>query len=386
MKVRSVRVYHFQCGNRRPVIAEVITDEEVSGIGEAGIAYGAGGSSVAEMILEIGHRWVVGQDPFNIELIWNSAYDQAFWSKGGGPIFFAAISAIEQALWDIKGKVLDVPVYELIGGAMHDTIPLYANGWWIGCSSGDDFARAGIRAVDQGFNALKLYPLGTPDPETVVRHPTRRRVDREVVSTAVERVRELRRAVGDDVDIMLDFGGGLATNELLRLLRRLEEFDVLFIEEPVDPFLPGALKTVAERTSIAIAAGERAYTRYGFHELLVSGAVQIIQPDVCNTGGIFEAKKIAAMSEIFNVLVAPHNYGSPLATAVSVQLDATIPNLLSQEFFPDFESEPGYVDFLENNVERCVVDGSLPLPDEPGLGVQLKHGAVESFVYGETIA
>jgi galactonate dehydratase len=385
MKISSIRTYTFQCGNRRPVIAEVMTDESLSGIGEAGVAYGVGGSAASAMILEIGQRWAVGQNPFNIEQIWNDAYDHSFWSKAGGPIFFSAISAIEQALWDIKGKVLGVPVYELMGGPLRDSIPLYANGWWADCSTADEFARAGIRAVERGFKALKLYPLGMPDPVTVVRHPVRRHVGREVTNLAVQRVRELRKAVGHDIDIMLDFGGGLATYETISIARQLEEFDILYIEEPVDPFVPGALRQVADNTSIAIAAGERSYSRYGFHQLLSTQAVSIIQPDVCNTGGLFEAKKIAAMSEVYNVLVAPHNYGSPLATAVAIQLDATIPNLLSQEFFPAFNTEPNYLEFLDGNVESLATDGFMPLPTDPGLGVQLRREIVEPHLSGETV-
>lgn len=383
MKVTAVRVYTVVCGNRRPVIAEVITDSGITGIGEAGLAYGVGTSAAGAMVLEIGRRFVVGQDPTAIERIWNDAYDMSFWSKAGGPVFFAALSAIEHALWDIRGKSLGVPVYELLGGKVWDRIPLYANGWWIGCETPEDFAKAGIATVEDGYNALKLYPLGIADEVTVVRHPTRRRIDREHVALATERVRALRQAVGDDVEILLDFGGGLDTAQTISICRRLEEFDIGFVEEPVDPFAVGALEAVAEKTSIPIAVGERVYTRYGFHRVLTSGAVQVIQPDICNTGGIFEAKKIAAMSEIFNVTVAPHNYGSPLATAIAIQVGTTLPNLLIQEFFPYFRDEPGYLEFLDGNIESSAEDGFLPVPTEPGLGVRLRHDVIAPHLSGE---
>jgi galactonate dehydratase len=386
MKVTSIRVYTPPCGNRRPIIAEVSTDSGVAGVGEAGIAYGVGTSAAAAMVLEIGERFVLGQDAEGIERIWNDAYDMAFWSKAGGPVFYAALSAVEHALWDIRGKSLGVPVYELIGGKLWEQIPVYANGWWIGCESSEDFAKAAIATVEDGYPALKLYPFGVADDLTVVRHPQRRRIDRELEAAAVERVRAIREAVGDDVEILLDFGGGLSTAQTISICRRLEEFDIGFVEEPVDPFSEGALEVLAAKTAIPIAVGERIYTRYGFHRVLTSGAVQVLQPDVCNTGGIFEAKKIAAMAEIFNVTVSPHNYGSPLATTISVQLAATLPNFTIQEFFPYFRDEPGYLELFDGNIEATVSGGFLPLPTEPGLGVALRHDVVAPYLSGEVTA
>lgn len=383
MRVKDIRIYIIPCGNRRPVMVEITTDDGTSGIGEAGIGYGVGGEAVAAMIAEMAQRFVLGRDPFRIEEIWNDIYDHSFWTKGGGPIGFAALSAIEQALWDIKGKAFGLAVHDFLGGRMWDRLPVYANGWWMGCSSGSDYARAGEATVARGYKALKLYPLGMPDPLIVVRHPTRRRVDHAVKVIAVERVRELRKAIGPDIAIMLDLGGGLTTDETLWVARRIEEYDVQFIEEPADPFNLEAIAKIAAGTIIPIALGERHYTRYGFQKVFASGAVDIIQPDIGNTGGIFEAKKIAAIAEVHNIRVAPHNYGGPLATVVAAQLDATLPNFMIQEFFPDFAKEKNYTPILLDPLEDHVENGTIPVPEGPGLGVSLNRAAVDPYLWRE---
>ena len=381
MLVTFARIYVVPSGNRRPVLVELGTSDGFTGIGEAGLAYGLGGTAAAAMLREMCERFVLGRDASRIELIWNDIYDHSFWAKGGGPVTFSALSAIEQALWDIKGKAMGVPVYELFGGRMRDSIPVYANGWWSSCWTGDDYAKAGEKTVSQGYKGLKLYPLGMPDAVTVVRHPTRRSIDRDAIGQIVDRVAGLRRGVGPDIDIMLDFGGGLTTDQTLRVCRRLEAFDVLFVEEPVDPFNLGALRKVSEGTTIPIAAGERCYARYGFHKLLETYAVDIVQPDICNTGGLFEARKIAAMAEVYNVRVAPHNYGSTLATAVSVQLAACIPNFMVLELFPYYADEPNFREILDSPLEPTAKDGHLPVPTGPGLGVTLNRQAVEDYLW-----
>lgn len=379
MIVTSANIYVVPSGYRKPVLLELETSDGLTGLGEAGVAYGIGNTAAAEMVKTMCERHVLGRDPAPIEAIWNDIYDGGFWTRGGGAISFAALSAIEHALWDIKGKRLGVPVYDLLGGPLLDTLPVYANGWWLGCDSGADFAAAGVATVARGYRGLKLYPLGMPDPVTVVRHPKRRQLSQDAVSRACERVRCLREAVGPDIAIMLDFGGGLTTDRVVQICRRIEDVDVRFIEEPVDPALPDALAKLASKTAIPLAAGERYYGRYGFHKLLQTGAVDILQPDVCNCGGLLEAKKIAAMGEVHNLLVAPHNYGSTLATALAAQFAAAIPNFMVLEHFPDYDKEPGYLAVLDAPLEATVRDGMMPLPTGPGLGVTLHRDNVEPF-------
>ncbi|MCC7281362.1 MAG: mandelate racemase/muconate lactonizing enzyme family protein [Acetobacteraceae bacterium] len=385
MKIERADIYIAPTGNRRAVLLELTTDRGITGIGEAGVAYGIGQHAAAEMLRAMIGRHVLGRDARRIGAIWNDLYDLSFWTRNGGAICYAALSAIEHALWDIKGKALSAPVHELLGGAMRDELLVYANGWWVGCDTPEEFARAGAATVARGFSGLKLYPLGLADPVTVVRHPTLRSLDSRVVPLVCDRVAALREAVGPDIGIMLDFGGGLTTDQVLRICRRLEPFDVLFIEEAVDPSAPDAMAAVAAGTTIAMAAGERCFGRAAFDRLLQCG-VRIAQPDICNTGGLLEARMIAGMAEARNVRVAPHNYGSTLASAITAQLSAAIPNFMVLEFFPDYDREPGYLEVLENPLEPQLRNGRVPVPAAPGLGVALDRTALAPHHHAACVA
>ena len=290
MKVDTANIYLVTTGKLHPVVVELVTDEGITGIGEAAIAYGLGGTAAAGMIKDLAERMILGRDPSRIEALWSEMYDHSFWAKGGGAIVFAGISAIEQALWDIKGKALGVPVYELLGGKMRDEVRVYANGWYGAARTPAQLAQAAERPLRDGYRALKCYPLAAPD-EHGLRHVTRGMVDREFANLAFEKVKAVRAAVGADVEIMLDLSGGLTTAETIRLCRRFEELDIAWIEEPADPFDVGALEKIAERIDIPVAVGERIYTRYGFRKILEPQAADIVQPDVGNTGGIMEVEE-----------------------------------------------------------------------------------------------
>lgn len=386
MKVREVKIYRTKTGRLHPVVIEVVTDEGITGVGEVGIAYGLGQTAAAGMVKDIAERIIVGKDPARIEALWSEMYDHTFWAKGGGAIVFAAISAIEQALWDIKGKVLGVPVYELLGGKFRDDVRVYANGWGQEHVEVKPFADAGEKAVAQGYDALKCYPFAyrDPDPRATSRHPSLRSLDKEVLKLAYEKVKALRSAVGPDVEIMLDLSGGLTSDETIRFCRKMEDLDIFFIEEPCDPFDVGALKKISEHVRIPMATGERLYTRYGFRKVFETHAVDIVQPDICNTGGIMEAKKIAAMAEAYDMRVAPHVCGSPLATAAALQLDACISNFAIQELYPYWQTSPGYIEITDNPPEARVKKGRIDIPDAPGLGINLIPEAVKPFLW-ETV-
>ena len=308
-------------------------------------------------------------------------YDHSFWAKGGGAIVFAGISAIEQALWDIKGKALGVPVYEFLGGKIRDEVRAYANGWSYACSSPEQYAEAAARVAADGYTALKLYPLAVPNGRGGIRHVSGRAVDRSFADLAIQKVKAVRQAVGPAADLMVDLSGGLTTDAVVGFCRRLEEFDILFVEEPVDPFDLGALRKVSQQINIPIALGERVYTRYGFRPILETHAADILQPDIGNSGGIMEVKKIAAMAEAYNARIQPHVCASPVSTAAALQLVAAVPNVIIQEIYPYRAHE--HFEIVDAAPELQCKRGYLPIPDRPGLGLNLVEERIRPFLWAE---
>ncbi len=382
MKVTEARVYLVEIGGRHPVLVQVFTDEGISGVGEAAIAYGTGATAAAGMIKDLVQEHLLGEDPFRIEALWSEMYDHTFWAKGGGPIIFAGISAIEQALWDIKGKALGVPIYEMLGGKFRDKARVYANGWSFRCNKPSDFAREAEKVVKDGYTAIKLYPLAAPDPSNpdgLLRHVSLRAIDQDAEDLAFARVKAVRDAVGSEVDILLDMSAELTTDAIIRIGRRMEELNIFFFEEPVDPFDVEALKKVSEHVNIPIAVGERIYTRYGFRRIMECHAADILQPDIGNTGGIMETKKIAAMAEVYSMRVQPHTCASPVSTAAALQLDACIPNFIIQELYP--YRVPEHFQIVDHAPEWDIQDSYLPIPDRPGLGVELVDEKVSPFLW-----
>jgi galactonate dehydratase len=384
MKVVGAKIYLVDIAGRRPVLVQVLTDEGISGVGDAAVAYGAGATAAAGMIKDLVEGMLLGKDPFRIEALWSEMYDHSFWAKGGGPIVFAGISAIEQALWDIKGKALGVPVYEMLGGKFRDKARVYANGWSFRCVTPDQFAREAERVVRDGYTALKFYPLASPDtatPDGLLRHVSLRAIVREAEDLAVARVKAVRDAVGPEVDVLLDMSAELTTDAVIRIGQRVEEYDIFFFEEPVDPFGVEALKKVSEHVNLPIAVGERLYTRYGFRPVMERHAADILQPDIGNTGGIMEVKKIAAMAEAYNMRIQPHTCSSPIATAAALQLDACIANFIIQELYP--YRTPEHFQIVDHAPEWAVQASHLPIPDRPGLGVELVEERVRPFLWAE---
>lgn len=381
MKITEIEIFLVSIGGRYPVLVRISTDQGVRGLGEAAVAWGTGASAAASMIKELAEQFLLGKDPSRIAALWSDMYDNTFWAKGGGPIVFAGISAIEQALWDIKGRSLGVPVYELLGGKIRDKVRVYANGWSFRCIKPGDYAREAERVVKDGYDALKLYPLATAeqDAEGHIHHVSRRSIDRDAEERAVAIVRAVRDAVGPKVDIMLDVSGELTTDAIIRLGRRFEEMDIFWLEEPVDPFEVDALKKVSEQVRIPIATGERIYTRYGFRRILELHAADILQPDVGNTGGIMEARMIAAMAEAYNMRIQPHNCGSPVLTAASLQVDACVPNFIIQELYP--YRIPEHFQIVDHAPELDVKGGTLPVPSRPGLGLDVAEVKIRPFLW-----
>jgi galactonate dehydratase len=380
LRVSRANVYLVRAGNLHPVIVELVLDDGLSGIGEAAIAYGVGGTAAAGMLKDLAERFIVGADPSSIEALWAEMYDQSFWAKGGGAIVFAAMSAIEQALWDIKGKQRGLPIHELLGGRKHDRLRVYANGWYGASNTPADLARATERPLRGGYTALKFYPFGLMTDKGM-RHVANRTIDRDFFELAVEKVKAVRDAVGPRIEIMIDVSGGIELEEMVRFCERVEPFDLTWIEEPADPFDEQGLLEISRRTSIPISVGERLYTRHGFRRVLDPCAAKILQPDVGTCGGFIEAVAIGAMAASKDARIAPHNCGSMLSTAASVQLGASLPNFMMQEIYPYFPERPGYVQVLDTNPEAGITDGFIDVPTAPGLGVALHRGRLEPFLF-----
>jgi galactonate dehydratase len=383
MRISEARIYLVPCGGLRPVILELTTDAGVTGLGEACIAYGVGNAAAAEMIRELLERYITaGTDPFRVERLWSDMYDHGFWGKGGGAIFTAAMSAIEQAMVDIKARALGVPAYDLLGGLFHENIRTYCNGWYFGCTDDSQLPKAAEDAAADGYGALKFYPFVEILAEGRLRHPSHRAAnDPDLITRSLGRVRDIRAAIGPDVELMLDLSAGLTIDDTIRFCREAEEYAITYIEEPTVPGDTAALAKVAAGIDQPVAVGERLYQRYAFRDVLESRAADILQPDIGNTGGILEAKKIAAMAEAYGIKVQPHICASPVSTAVGMHFSASVANLYYQEHFPYWHRIDGFVQILEDPLEETVADGNLPVRDAPGYGVSLRRAAVDNHVF-----
>ena len=379
MKVVEVNVYVVETGGFRPPIVELVTDEGLTGIGEGAVGFGIGCYAAGTMISDLAENFVLGQDPGNITSIWNDFYFHTVWGKNGGPIFYAAVSAIEQALWDLKGKALNVPVYELFGGKLRDSLRVYANDWGDkGFVHPEEMAERAVQVVEDGFTCLKMYPLSRFDPvRNLTRHIKNREVTLEDEKMTTKVVRLVREAIGSEIDLMVDVTSEGPADVMTRIGKNLEEFYLLWYEEPIDAFDVDAYRQLHDKVNIPIATGERLYTRYGFRRIIESRGVDIVQPDPGTCGGLREVWTIGNMAEAHNMRIAPHNCGGPVLTAAAVQMAACLSNLALLEIFP--YRPPMHYDIVENPLEKKIKNGYLDVPTAPGLGVTLNHKTVDPF-------
>jgi galactonate dehydratase len=336
------------------------TNEGLRGVGEASLEGKA--QSVAACIADLSRR-LIGEDPARIQHLWQRLFRHSFWR--GGVIQMTALSGIEQALWDIKGKVAGLPVYELLGGACRDRVRLYANG--PRGETPEEMAASARKIAADGFTGLKMSQLTPVLP-----------VDgRAVLGRAVEMVAAVRDAVGPSMRIGIDAHGRLSPVMALEFARLVEPYDIWFIEEPVLPENADALAEVTRRSPVPIATGERLFTRWGFREVLQRQSAALWQPDLAHCGGIFEARMIAAMAEINYAGLAPHNPLGPVNTMASAHVATATPNFVALEYL---YSRPEY--------EAALADGPLPVRDgwltlsgRPGLGIDIDIDACRAYPY-----
>ena len=339
---------------------EVETDQGLTGWGEAVIE---GKASTVKACVEEMTEYLIGQDPQNIEDIWTMLYRAAFYR--GGPILMSAISGIDQALWDIKGKYFQAPVYQLMGGKCRDRMKVYS---WIGGDRPSDVARAAKERQEAGFTAIKMN--ATEELQMVDSY--------DKIDAVLERVASIRESTGKNFGIAIDFHGRVHKPMAKILAKKLEEFDPMFIEEPVLCENMEDFKEIAACCNIPIATGERLFSRWDFKRLLTTGGVDIIQPDLSHAGGITEVKKIAAMAEAYDVALAPHCPLGPIALAACLQVDATSYNAFIQEQSIGIHYNVGksVLDYIKNPEDFVFTDGFVALPRKPGLGVEINKELV----------
>lgn len=319
--------------------------------------------TVRTAVEELMDNYLLGEDASRIEHHWQRMYRGGFYR--GGPVLMSAIAGIDQALWDLKGKQFGAPVYDLLGGNALERVRVYQ---WIGGDEPADVGEEAAKRKEAGLTAAKMNAT-----------PKLRRIDTpEAVEQVRERVREVREAVGPGFDIGVDFHGRVSKSMAKRVAAAIEEFDPMFIEEPVLPENNEALPDIAQHTTTSIATGERMYSRWDFKPLLEQGVVDVIQPDLSHAGGITEVKKIASMAEAYDVALAPHCPLGPIALASCLQVDATAANTLIQEQSLNihYNETNDVLDYLADPGVFDYADGYVDLPDEPGLGVEIDEAYV----------
>ena len=366
MRITEVKTFLVGGSWRNWLIVKLETDEGIHGVGEATLE---GRSKTVETAVQELARYIVGKDPFAIERHFQEMYRRAFYA--GGEVLTSAISGVETALWDIKGKALGQPVYELLGGLTRDRIKLYANAWYDQGMSPEEFARAAKATVKLGAKGLKFNPWGgRPGIDFY-------RLENSILNTGVEAVSAIREAVGPDIALYIDCNGIFNTvGNAVRAGKAVEQFNISFFEEPVPHENFDAMAHVRSKVDIPIAAGERLFTIFAFQRLLERGAADIVQPDMSHCGGMLEARKIAAIADSHYAAFAPHNPNGEVSYASAVQMAACVPNFLALEHFPP---EPWRFDVCSNPM--VVEDGWLEVPDRPGLGVEFNEEAALEHPY-----
>ncbi|MET3877730.1 galactonate dehydratase [Chitinophaga sp. OAE865] len=360
MKIRSYELFQVP---PRWLFLKIETDEGIIGWGEPVIE---GKAATVKTAVDELMEYLIGKDPMHIEDHWNVMYRAGFYR--GGPILMSAIAGIDQALWDIKGKYYNAPVYQLMGGRARDKMKVYS---WIGGDRPAEVGAAARKMAEQGFLAVKMN--ATEELQYIDSY--------EKIDAAIQRIAAVREAGGPGMGIGIDFHGRVHKPMAKILAKELEPFRPMFIEEPVLPENNEDLREIAQHVAIPIATGERMFSKWQFKTLLKEGYADIIQPDVSHAGGITECKKIISMAEAFDVAAAPHCPLGPIALAACLQVDATCHNAFIQEQSLGIHYNQGS-DLLDYLVDKTVFqykDGYVEIPSKPGLGIEINETHVRKM-------
>jgi len=361
MKIKEIKTYFAAAVWRNFVMVEITTDEGVKGYGEGTL--GDFEKTIEAAVNDL-KPFLINRD-IEINEITNFFLRNFFWRNG--PILSTAESAIEQALWDAIGKTVKQPVYRLLGGKAVNKVKVYANGFISGGAKPNEFASAAVKTIEKGYRALKFDPFGGSGPN----------ITRSELDIAKERIKAVRDAVGNDIDLMIEAHGRFNTRTAIKIAKEIERYEPFWLEEPVPEENIEAMSEVRKASGVPIAAGERIVSRNRFWELLSQRAVDIIQPDVCHIGGIKPLVEVGAMANVNYVTVAPHNPNGPIATAATLNALVTMPNALILEFWLDAETVRH--DLIKEYFD--VRDGYIYPNDKPGLGIDVNEEALTKYPY-----
>lgn len=364
MKITKLELFHVK---PRWMFLKMYTDTDIVGWGEPVLE---GHCKAVESLIHEYEEYLIGKDPLMIEHHVQALYRGGFYR--GGPIMLSAISGIEQAMWDIKGKYYNCPVYEMLGGKVRDKIRMYSHIKIAGVQGEfpiEDMLKMADMRLSEGYTALK-YSIIPPikqieNPENTMAH--------------VERFAKVREHIGDKVDLAIDFHGRVSPAMAVRFAELLKPYMPMFIEEPCLPENVDCMVNIARSTTIPIAAGERLFSKYAYRELIEKQAVSVVQPDICHVGGIFEGRKIAALAEMYYMSIAPHNPLGAISLASCLQLDACTPNFLVQEHPGNPDKSDLGVGYLKDPF--VIKDGYIDVPTKPGLGVEVDEEAIKDKIY-----
>jgi L-alanine-DL-glutamate epimerase-like enolase superfamily enzyme len=385
MKISKVEVFLLNDPERpqsHPIWVRIHTDTGIYGDGEAGLAYGVAANAAFGIVKDYGGL-IIGDDPLDHEAIWHRFYKNTFWGQNGGPVTFSGISAIDIALWDIKGKFFGKPIYQLLGGKFRDRLRTYASQLQHGWSETrgllgktEDYAVVAREVVEkEGYDAVKVDFIAVEqNGERLNRANPRTLLTPAQADLFVERLALTREAVGPNVDIIVENHAITDAQSSVQLGERIRDYNVYYYEEPATPNAK-LFEYIGRRTGLPLASGERIYSRWQYIPYFENSSLQVIQPDLCNTGGITEGKKLADAAYIYDVSVQPHIAGSPISIAAALHLEAAIPNFIIHEHhFPnqhgrklavhDYQPEKGY----------------FTVPELPGLGNEISEYAISRSI------
>lgn len=362
MKITQIKTFICHAYRTNWVFVKVITDSGLYGVGEATLEYRE--PTVVQAIKEL-ERYLVGKDPHNIEAFWHDTYRDAYWR--GGVVLMSALAGVEMALWDIKGKDLGVPVYQLLGGKVRDSVKCYANAWFAGAKKPEEFAQKAKIAVKNGFSGLKWDPFGKEYLN----------IDPKHLNDALDCIAAVKDAVGDQVHLIIEGHGRFNVPTAVRIGNTLEKFGILWFEEPIPPDDKKGIAWVRSKIATPVSGGERLYSRFEYADYLRMECADFWQPDVSHAGGIMEVRKIAAMAESHYIPVCPHNPSGPVANAATLQLAACIPNFYLLETMAN--DIPWRADVSTEKVK--FENSEMFIPDLPGLGIDINEEEIAKHPY-----